>query len=146
MLVSAQVRQLVAQRLTACALTAGRVYEGRYHPATDAELPCWFVSIDPGEDITTDGLGWPALQTHQLRIRAEGFVDSADALEAQLDTLQQQGLQALFGTAPGLQLHCVGVRRRVDDSDAHGASKGALGIHLEATFRTVEGQPETLIT
>lgn len=145
MLAAAQVRQLVAQRLIACALTAGKVDEGRYTVASEAELPRWFVAIDPGEDIGAEGLSWPRLLTHTLRIRAEGVVQAADGLEALLDTLQLQGLQALFGEAPPYQLQCIGVRRQSNDGSGQAADLGALVLHLEATYRTVEGDPETLI-
>jgi hypothetical protein len=145
MLAAAQVRQLVAQRLLAVALTAGRVFEGRYHPAAENELPCWFVSIEPGEDIETEGISWPGLMTHRLRIRADGFAASTLDLETQLDTLQLQGLQALFATQPPFSLRCVGTRRRADDDANGGARLGALTLHLEAVFHGVEGEPETLI-
>lgn len=145
MLAAAQVRQLVAQRLLGCALTSSRVFEGRYHPAAENELPCWFVSIEPGEDIEAEGIAWPRLLTHRLRIRADGFVASATALETQLDTLQQQGLAALFGTEPPFNLRCIGTRRKVDDDGQQAARLGALTLHLEAVFHGIEGQPENLI-
>lgn len=145
MLAAAQVRHEVAQRLLAVALTAGRVFEGRYYPAAESELPCWFVAIEPGEDIEAEGITFPALLQHRLRIRADGYVASALDLEAQLDTLQLQGLQALFATQPPFVLRCVGVRRRVDDGDNQAARLGALTLHLEAVFHGIEGQPETLI-
>lgn len=145
MLAAAQVRQLVAQRLQACALTAGQVHEGRYDPAAESELPCWFVAIDPGENVQTEGISWPRLLEHRLSIRADGFVKSADALETQLDTLQLQGMQALFATQPPFQLVLIGVRRRTDDGDQQAARLGCLTLHLEAVFHGVEGDPETLI-
>ncbi len=145
MLAAAQVRHLVAQRLLGCALTASRVFEGRYHPAGENELPCWFVSIEPGEDIEAEGIAWPRLLTHRLRIRADGYVGSATDLETLLDTLQLQGLEALFGTEPPFHLACIGTRRRVDDTDTGAARLGALTLHLEAVFHGIEGQPETLI-
>lgn len=144
MLAAAQVRQLVAQRLQACALTAGRVHEGRYEPAAESELPCWFVAIE-GENLQAEGISWPRLLEHRLSLRADGFVASATALETQLDTLQLQGLQALFAEAPPFQLACIGTRRRVDDGDQQAARLGCLTLHLEAVFRGIEGQPETLI-
>lgn len=145
MLAAAQVRQHVAERLVAVALTAGRVHEGRYHAAAESELPCWFVSIAPGEDIQAEGLSYPRLLTHSLRINAEGYVASATQLETLFDTLQVQGLQALFADPPPFNLQCIGVRRRVDE-DGNGAARlGALTLHLEATFRGIEGQPENLI-
>ncbi len=145
MLAAAQIRHLVAQRLTACAITGGNVDEGRYTAASVAELPRWFVAIDPGEDIETEGLCYPRLETHRLRIRAEGVIQATDGLEQQLDTLQLQGLQALFGAELSIELHCIGVRRHVNDGAAQGADLGSLALHLEATFRTVEGDPENLV-
>lgn len=144
MLAAAQVRQLVAQRLQACALTAGRVFEGRYHPAAESELPCWFVAIE-GEDIQAEGITMPRLVEHRLQLRVDGLVASATDLETLFDTLQVQGLQALFGTPPGLVLSCTGTRRRVNDDGTQAARLGALTLRLEAVFQGIEGQPETLI-
>jgi hypothetical protein len=67
MLAAAQVRTEVATRLAAVALSAGRVFEGRYHPATEAELPCWFVAID-AEDIDAQGVTHAGLNEHRLRL------------------------------------------------------------------------------
>lgn len=145
MLAAATARHEVAQRLLAVSLTAGRVFEGRYHPAAESELPCWFVSIDPGEDIQAEGITFPALLEHRLRLRADGYVASALDLETQLDTLQLQGLQALFATQPPFVLRCVGTRRRVDDGDTQAARLGCLTLLLEAVFHGIEGAPETLI-
>lgn len=144
MLAAAQVRQLVTQRLQGVALTLGRVFEGRHHPATEAELPCWFVSID-AEEISAEGITWPAMQQHSLRVMAEGFCASVDALETTLDTLQAQALAALHATQAPYALRCVGVRRRVNEGDTLDARVGSLTLFLDATFLTLEGQPETLI-
>lgn len=144
MLAAAQIRALVALRLQACAFTAGRVFEGRYWPVTESEMPCWFVALDQ-EDVQADGLSWPGLQTHRLRLLADGFVADADTLESSLDTLQTQALEALFATQPPFQLRCVGVRRRVADAEGQDGRFGVLSLFLEATFLTVEGQPQTLI-
>lgn len=143
MLAAAQARQLIAQRLTACALTAGRVFEGRYHTVTEAELPCWLVGIE-AEDIETDGLASPALQMHTLRVTAEGYAQSTDALETQLDTLQLQALQALHATATPFAVRVLGTRRRVNDGELADARTGVLSLFLEAQFNTVEGAPEAL--
>lgn len=144
MLAAAQVRAQVSTRLLPCALTAGRVFEGRYHPVTEGEMPCWFVSVEQ-EDMQAEGITWPGVQTHRLQLLAEGFVASVDALETQLDTLQTQALEALFATQPPWQLRCAGVRRRVADAEGQAARIGVLTLYLEATFLTVEGQPQTLI-
>lgn len=143
MLASAQIRQVVAQRLAACALTGGRVFEGRYEPAVESELPCWAVSIE-SEDWQSEGYSWPALLEQRVRLRADGFVVSATDLEALFDTMQVQGLQALFGSQPPMALRCVGVRRRVDET-TQAARLGALILFLEAVIHGIEGQPETLI-
>lgn len=145
MLAAAQIRTDVASRLAACAKTSGRVFAGRYWPVTESEMPCWFVAIDQ-EDIQADGIGWPSVQTHSLRLLAEGFAADTDSLEATLDTLQSQGLQALFSTATTYQLRCIGARRRVADAEGQSGRVGVLSLYLEATFLTVEGQPDTLNT
>jgi hypothetical protein len=72
-------------------------------------------------------------------------VASATQLETLFDTLQVQGLQALFSVQPPFNLHCIGTRRRVDDDGTQAARLGALTLHLEAVFHGVEGEPETLI-
>lgn len=144
MLAAAQVRADVASRLVPCALTGGRVFAGRYWPVTEGEMPCWFVAIDQ-EDIQAEGISWPAPQTHRLRLLAEGFIAETDTLETSLDALQTQGLQALFGVPTTYQLRCIGVRRRVADSEGQGGRVGVLTLYLEATYLTVEGQPETSI-
>lgn len=144
MLAAATARHEVVTRLGTCALTAGRVFEGRYHPADEAELPCWFVAIE-SEELQTEGLSWPGVTTHSLRLLAEGFVVSVDALETQLDTLQLQALQALQATQPPFSLRAVGARRRAADAEGQASRAGVLSLYLEATFLTVEGQPETLI-
>lgn len=145
MLAAAQVRNDVASRLVPCALTAGRVFAGRYWPVTESEMPCWFVAIDQ-EDIQADGLSWPGVQTHSLRLLAEGYVVDTDSLETTLDTLQSQGLQALFSAVNTYQLRCIGTRRRVADAEGQSGRIGVLTLYLEATFLTVEGQPDTLNT
>lgn len=145
MLAAAQIRSDVATRLTACAITAGRVFAGRYWPVTESEMPCWFVAIDQ-EDIQADGFSWPSVQTHTLRLMAEGFASEVDSLETTLDTLQSQGLQALFISATTYQLRCIGSRRRVADAEGQAGRVGVLTLYLEATFLTVEGQPDNLNT
>ncbi len=144
MLAAAQIRAHVAQLLQSCAVTAGRVFAGRYWPVTESEMPCWFVALDQ-EDVQPDGLTWPGLQTHRLRLLVDGFVADTDALEASLDTLQTQALEALFAAPPPFQLRCVGVRRRVADAEGQSGRIGVLSLYLEATFLTVEGQPQNLI-
>ena len=144
MLAAATARHEVATRLGACALTAGRVFEGRYHPADEAEVPCWFVAIE-AEDVQTEGLTHPGISTHSLRFVADGFAVSVDALEATLDTLQLQALQALHATQPPFLLRVTGTRRRAADAEGQASRAGVLTLYLEATFHTQEGQPETLI-
>lgn len=145
MLAAAQIRTDVASRLSACALTAGRVFAGRYWPVTESEMPCWFVAIDQ-ENIQADGLSWPSVQTHSLRLLAEGFAADADNLETTLDTLQSQGLQALFAALNTYQLRCIGTRRRVADAEGQSGRVGVLTLYLEATFLTLEGQPDNFNT
>lgn len=145
MLAAAQVRAQVAALLVPCALTAGRVFAGRYYPVTESELPCWFVAIDQ-EDIEPEGITRPRLETHRLRLIVEGFVADVEALEASLDTLQSQALQALFSNPPAFELSCVGARRRAADTESHGGRIGVLTLYLEATFLTQEGQPETIFS
>lgn len=144
MLAAATARQLIAQRLATCALVGGRAFEGRYYPATEAELPCWLIAIE-AEDIESDGLAYPVLQMHSLRVLAEGFVTSVDAMETQLDTLQLQALQALQATATPFQVRVLGIRRRAGEGEQSDARIGVLSLSLEASFNTVEGDPETLI-
>jgi hypothetical protein len=143
MLAAAQIRQFVAQRLQGCAFTGGRVFEGRYHPAVEAELPCWFVGIE-SEDTEALAIDYPAGLETRLRLVADGFAVSVDALESALDTLQLQALQALQSPQPPWQLRCVGVRRRVHDGEGQAARQGAVSLFLEAVFITVEGDPESI--
>lgn len=144
MLAAAQVREHVALLLQSVALTAGAVHAGRYWPVTESEMPCWFVAIDQ-EDIEREGISFPAVQSHRLRLLADGFVADVDTLETSLDTLQTQALEALFAVQPPFQLQCIGVRRRVADAEGQDGRIGVLSLFLEATFLTVEGQPQTLI-
>lgn len=144
MLAAAQVRAQVAQLLLAVPNTAGRVFAGRYWPVTESEMPCWFVAID-AEDIVREGISWPGVQTHRVRLLVDGFVAEVETLETALDTLQTQALEALFAAQPPFQLRCVGVRRRVADAEGQDGRVGVLSLFLEATFLTVEGQPQTLI-
>ncbi|MCV2423405.1 hypothetical protein LNV47_22715 [Paucibacter sp. DJ4R-1] len=144
MLAAAQIRAHVAQLLQPCAFTGGRVFAGRYWPVTESEMPCWFVAIDQ-EDMARDGISYPGLQTHRLRLLVDGFVAEVDALEAALDTLQTEALEALFAAQPPFHLSCVGTRRRVAEAEGQAGRVGVLSLYLEATFLTVEGQPQTLI-
>lgn len=144
MLAAAQVRAQVALLLQGVAITNGAVHVGRYWPVTESEMPCIFVAIEQ-EDIEPDGLSFPGVQTHRLRLLVDGFVADVDTLETSLDTLQTQALEALFAVQPPFQLRCVGVRRRVADADGQDRRIGVLSLSLEATFLTVEGQPQTLI-
>ena len=144
MLAAAQVRTEVATRLAAVALTAGRVFEGRYHPATEAELPCWFVALD-AEDIDAQGITHAGLNEHRLRLRLDGYAASVDALETTLDTLQAQALAALHATQPPWPLRCVAVRRAANDAEGLDGRTGQVSLFLEALYVTVDGAPETLI-
>lgn len=144
MLAAAQVRHLIATRLQAVALSGGRVFEGRYHPAEPSEMPCWFVHLD-AEDCTPQAITWPGMSEHRLRVEASAFLLQTDDLETQLDTLQAQGLAALFAAQPPWPLRCVGVRRTVHDAESADARAGRLSLFLEATYLTTEDAPETLI-
>jgi hypothetical protein len=143
MLAAAQVRHEVAQRLLACALTGSRVHEGRYYPASESELPCWFVAIE-SEECEPQAISYPGASLHRLRVVADGFVLDTESLESQLDTLQAEGLTALFSTQPPWPLRCLAVRRTVHDAEGADARAGRLSLFLEATFLTTEGDPHTL--
>lgn len=144
MLAAAQVRAEVAARLATAVLTAGRVFEGRYHPAAEADLPCWFLSID-AEDIEPQGITHAGMNEHRLRLRADGYAASVDALETTLDTLQAQALAALHATQPPWPLRCVAVRRAANDAEGLDGRTGQVSLFLEALYVTVDGAPETLI-
>lgn len=144
MLAAAQVRQEVATRLAAVALSGGRVFEGRYHPATESELPCWFVALD-AEDLAPQAITQPGMSEHRLRLRADGYAAGLDTLETTLDTLQAQALTVLHATPTPYPLHAVAVRRDVNDGEGLDGRTGRVSLFLEASYLTVEGAPETLI-
>lgn len=143
-LAAAQVRTEVAARLAAVALTAGRVFAGRYYPAAESELPCWFVSLE-AEDLEPQVISWPGASQHRLRLRADGYAAGVDGLETLLDTLQAQGLAAVFATQPPWPLRCLGVQRDVSDGEGQDGRTGRVSLVFEAQFVTEEPAPETLI-
>lgn len=143
-LAAAQVRQEVATRLAAVALSAGRVYAGRYYPVTESELPCWLVAIE-SEDLDPQAVSWPGMSQHQLRLRVDGIATGLDTLETTLDTLQTQALAALFATQPPWPLRCIGTRRTVNQGEGNDGATGQVTLFLDASFLTEEGAPETLI-
>ena len=143
-LAAAQVRTEVAARLSAAALTGGRVFAGRYHPASESELPCWFVSLD-GEELSPQVITYPGMSEHRLRLRADGYAAGVDGLETTLDTLQAQGLAAVFATQPPWPLRCIAVQRDVSDGEGLDGRTGRVSLVFEASYLTEEPAPETLI-
>lgn len=141
MLAAAQVRTAIALRLQAAPSTAGRVFEGRYHPVDPSELPCWVLRIE-AESIDSQGFGYPQIQTHSITLQADGYVRSAAALEAAMDALQAEALAALFGAEPPYSLRCSATRRDVN-SEAD-AAVGLVSLTLDATVLTLINQPETI--
>jgi hypothetical protein len=150
MLASAQVRQRIQQLLAGATAAGVRVFNGRAWPLDSDELPA--IKLASGrEDIAPEGFHWPALQEHTLNLEVRGFVRDANDVEAAMDALSAEILEALFGTQaaaeleplPTCEVQLQGIDRQTNGDGE--ASTGGVAVRLAITFQTLSNDPHTLV-
>lgn len=148
-----QVKLAVQSRLVAAATAAGtRVHLARAWPLGENQLPALRVlaldeslEVDADEDVT-----WPSRRTHRLDLQVQGAVRDADDVDAALDALELQVLQALEGSQAAVRLtplncalrHVGSSRRRTTEGEAAFAM---VTVRFEVLFVTAANDPTTIL-
>lgn len=152
-LAAAQVKAAVVARLIAAATAAGgRVEAGRAWPLAESELPAIIVAPAGDEELDSDDVTWPQLQTHTLPLAIQGKVRSASDVDGAMDDLAEDILVALNDTQAHATLDplvgCNVVVRAIGREVADPAGQAALGVvtvRVDAIFQTAANAPSTLI-
>lgn len=151
MLAAAQVRAAVQALLVGATDAGARVMVGRSWPIGDDQLPAIKLAIT-SEEVTADGVHFPAVREHDLTLEARAFVRDVDNLDTAMDHLAEQVLQALFADAdaasleplPSCVMELAGIDRVVRDPEGE-ASTGAVAVRLRITFQTLSDNPSQLV-
>jgi hypothetical protein len=148
---AAQAVSRIAELLAAGPTAAGSaVYTGRTASLQEGQLPAWVLYAE-GETIQTEGLEWPAVQEHELRVTASGLVALSTDLEAELHALSEQGITALFATPeaarlaplPECDMRLLGIDRSL--STLGPLEVGQVTLAIGVRYRTAANAPGTLI-
>lgn len=148
-IVAQQVVAAIAARLSGNTSAGARVYTDRLWPLTDGLLPAWRV-FDLSEEVETTTVHYPPVQEHQMNVALQACAEAVTGIDAQLNTLRLQALQALFDTQGhstlGLDVQMeqrgTGPMQPIETADRQIAQRT---VQLSVRYRTRANQPETIV-
>ena len=152
-LAAAQVTAALVARLIAADTSAGaQVEAGRAWPLAESELPAILVVPGGDEELDSDDVTWPQLQTHTLPLLIQGRVRDVADLDGAMDDLAEEILDAINDTEAhatldplvGCNVVARAIRREVADPAGESAT-GQVTVRVEVTFQTAANDPSTLI-
>ena len=152
-LAAAQVKAALVARLIAADTSAGsQVQAGRAWPLAESDLPAIIVVPGGDEEIESDDVTWPQLQTHTLPLLIQGRVRDVDDLDGAMDDLAEEILDAINDTQDHATLDplvgCNVIARAIGRAVADPAGESAIGevtVRVDVTFQTAANAPSTLI-
>lgn len=139
-LASAQVADMVAQRITGQTAAGARVFTSRLWPLTEAELPAWRVTV---ETESAEAVQLSGINEHLVEMSAAGYVRAVADLDDSMHNLAEQGLTALWATQPPHDLQLLGIDREMATEGE--ASVGVITLRLRARIFVAPGAPGTII-
>lgn len=149
-LASAQIIDAVVTRLSGNTAASTRVYAGRVHPLTVAELPAWRVFADE-ESIVQQTVHYPAVLEHALSVQCDGYVQANASLDDAMHDLAEDALIALYDSQAHLSLGfsnlSVNAPQRIEREVVNEgqANLGRIGLSLLVRYRTAINDPATII-
>ena len=149
MLASAQAINGVASLIESVTGMTGKVYASRAWPLAESDLPAWRVLADD-EEITAQGVGFPAKQQHDLTVIAHGYARETNDLDDALHEMGAAALTKLFASRAAVQLsplNCSMSLKRIErDMVTEGeAAMGRISLTLLVRFLTSNNAPETIL-
>lgn len=149
MLASAQAINGVAALIESVTGMTGKVHTSRTWPLAEADLPAWRVLADD-EEITAQGVGFPAKQQHDLAVIAHGYARGTTDLDDTLHAMGAAALTKLFASRSAVQLsplNCSMSLKRIErDMVTEGeAAMGRISLSLLVRFLTSNNAPETIL-
>ncbi len=148
-LASAQAVDAVAALVRNASGMSARVHTGRTWPLEESELPAWRV-LAGAESIEAATIGFPAAQTHELDVEAQGYVRAVADLDDAMHALAENALKELFKTASTASLaplNCAvqlaAIRRDLVTEGE--AALGRITLFLRVRFVTQSNSPQTIV-
>jgi hypothetical protein len=149
MLASAQAIDGVAALISSVTGMTGKVHTSRAWPLAESDLPAWRVLADD-EEVTAQGVGFPAKQQHDLTVIAHGYARETADLDDALHGMGAAALTKLFASRAATTLsplNCsVSLKRIERDLVNEGeAAMGRISLTLLVRFLTSNNAPETIL-
>lgn len=140
-LAAAQVVDALAALMAPLPATAGRVFTSRWHPLSEAQLPCWrlYVAQEDVLPATVDGVN-----EHRLTVHVEGNLRAAVDADDAMHAMAAAALAALFAAPVPHALQLLSIDRNVA-SEAE-ASIARVRLRVQATFYAAPSAPETILS
>jgi hypothetical protein len=149
MLASAQAINGVAALIESVAGMTGKVHTSRAWPLRPSDLPAWRV-VAEDEEVTAQGIGFPAKQQHDLEVVAHGYARDTTDLDDTLHEMAAAALSKLFESRSAVHLsplNCsVSLKRIERDLVTEGeAAMGRISLTLLVRFLTSNNAPEIIL-
>jgi hypothetical protein len=146
-LAAAQAVDAVAALIASASV--GAAHTSRTWPLNESDLPAWRVVSDD-EEVTVQGVGFPAKQQHELEVCAHGYARAVADLDDALNSLAAAALTKLFGSRAAVHLsplNCsMSLKRIQRDMVTEGeAAMGRISLTLQVRFFTANNAPETIL-
>ena len=149
MLASAQAIDGVAALIESVTGMTGKVHTSRAWPLAESDLPAWRVLADD-EEVSAQGVGFPAKQQHDLTVVAHGYARDTANLDDALHEMGAAALTKLFASRAATTLsplNCsVSLKRIERDMVTEGeAAMGRISLSLLVRFLTSNNAPNTIL-
>lgn len=147
MLAAAQAVDAVAALVTSAGV--GTAHTSRTWPLAESDLPAWRVLAED-EEVTAQGVGFPATQQHELEVCAHGYERATADLDDALNSMAAAALTKLFQSRSAVHLsplNCSMSLKRIErDMVTEGeAAMGRISLTLQVRFFTANNAPETIL-
>lgn len=147
MLASAQAVAAVAVLVTSAG--QGTAHTSRTWPLAESDLPAWRV-VAEDEEVSAQGVGFPAKQQHELEVCAYGYARATADLDDVLNGMAAGVLSKLFESRAAAQLSplkcSMNLKRIGRDMVNEGeAAVGRIALTLQVRFLTANNAPETIL-
>jgi hypothetical protein len=147
MLASAQAVDAVAALIASASV--GAAHTSRTWPLAESDLPAWRV-VAEDEEVSAQGVGFPAKQQHELEVCAHGYARATASLDDSLNSMAAAALSKLFESRAAAHLsplNCSMTLKRIErDMVNEGeAALGRISLTLLVRFFTANNAPETIL-
>lgn len=125
-LITAQLRAVVAARLTGLGMTGTNVFCGRVYPLEDEELPCLLIST-PAEENEYATIDYPRRVVSRITLSIKALAKINDSLDDLLDAICKD-VRTVIGSDPFLGGLAKDAMIKITKTGTSGEGEQPLGV------------------